>query len=222
MIPSHLLNAITTGDARELSRQIPDESVDLIFTDPVYERTEDYEWLAGMAARVLKTDGSLLVFQWTSRLRETLNALQPLNLEWIFSLYIPNRTKDTRCKAGFNKWTPCLWLSKGGAKCPRVADIIQCNASQSVYGDGSSNHQWSKSPEFIAYYAQALTKADSVIVDPFCGGGTVPMVAMMTGRRFVAFEIDPDTADKARERVSRTMPPLILPEPAQQPLLMAV
>jgi DNA modification methylase len=33
---------IYTGDARELSRAIPDESVDLIFTDPVYDRIEDY------------------------------------------------------------------------------------------------------------------------------------------------------------------------------------
>ena len=32
------LNTIITGDARELAKAIPDESVDLIFTDPVYDR----------------------------------------------------------------------------------------------------------------------------------------------------------------------------------------
>ena len=31
-------NGIYTGDAWELARAIPDESVDLIFTDPVYDQ----------------------------------------------------------------------------------------------------------------------------------------------------------------------------------------
>ena len=32
------LNKIYCGDARELLRQIPDESVDLVFTDPPYPK----------------------------------------------------------------------------------------------------------------------------------------------------------------------------------------
>lgn len=43
-------NGIYTGDARELAKAIPDESVDLIFTDPVYDRIEDYRWLAETGA----------------------------------------------------------------------------------------------------------------------------------------------------------------------------
>lgn len=203
-IPAEYLNQIVTGDAREIAKRIPDNSIDLIFTDPVYERIEDYAWLAETAARVLKPRGSLLCFQWASLLRETLNALEPLKLEWVFSLYIPNRTKDTRCKAGFNKWTPCLWLSRGDAKSPRTSDIKSCNAFAPVYGDGGSNHEWSKSPEFIAHYIEAFTKTGAVVYDPFCGGGTTPAMCKMFDRQFIASEIDPIRADRARTRVANT------------------
>ncbi len=214
-IPPEYFNQIVIGDARELAKRIPDESVDLIFTDPIYDRIDDYRWLAKTAARVLKPNGSLLVFQWASHMRETLNALNPLILEWIFSLYIPNRTKDTRCKAGFNKWTPCLWLSRGDVKSPRVADLIQCNAFQSVLGDGTSNHEWSKSPEFFYYYIDAICNINDSVLDPFVGGGTVPAVCKMLGRNYIAFEIDPDTAERARERVRNTQPPLFVLQPEQ-------
>lgn len=209
------LNTIITGDARELAEAIPDESVDLIFTDPVYQNIDDYRWLAETAVNILKPEGSVLVFQWSGFMRETLNALQPLKLEWIFSLYIPNRTIDTRCKAGFNKWTPCLWMSMGEAKSPRVADILQCNAFQAVFNNGSSNHEWSKSPEFFYYYLEAFTQPDSIVFDPFTGGGTVPAVCKMLGRNYLAFEIDPPTAARARERVAMTQPPLFVVQPEQ-------
>ena len=44
--PNDENQGIYTGDARELAEAIPDESVDLIFTDPVYDRIDDYRWLA--------------------------------------------------------------------------------------------------------------------------------------------------------------------------------
>ena len=45
-------NGIYCGDARELAQAIPDESVYLVFTDPVYNRVDDYRWLAETGARV--------------------------------------------------------------------------------------------------------------------------------------------------------------------------
>jgi hypothetical protein len=38
----------------------------------------------------------------------------------------------------------------------------------------------------------------------------------MLDRRYLAFEIDPETADIARQRVRETQPPLFTPEPQQE------
>jgi len=55
-MPKEYRNQIVTGDARELAKAIPDESIDLVFTDPVYDRIDDYRWLAETAARVLEPE----------------------------------------------------------------------------------------------------------------------------------------------------------------------
>lgn len=204
---------IVTGDARELAPAIPDETVDLIFTDPVYDRIEDYRWLAETAAGILKKGRSCLCFQWGSYLRETLATMTALDYQAICVLHYSNRVVDARNKVGINKWTPLLWLSKGFVASPRLLDLISCKAFDDSYGDGRSRHEWSKPPEFIAYYMQGLES--DIVFDPFTGSGTVPAVCKMLGRHYLAFEIDPDVAERARERVRNTQPPLFVVQPEQ-------
>jgi DNA modification methylase len=66
---------------------------------------------------------------------------------------------------------------------------------------------------------RAFTNKTYIIFDPFTGGGTVPAVCKMLQRRYLAFEIDPDTAELARERVRNTQPPLPLEMPTQEQLI---
>ena len=77
-IPSPLLNTITLGDSLELLQQLPDQSVDLILTDPPYFRIVGNEWdrqwanlddfrawvakLAEQFRRILKPHGALYWF----------------------------------------------------------------------------------------------------------------------------------------------------------------
>lgn len=109
-------NGIYTGDARELAKAIPDESVDLIFTDPVYDRIEDYAWLAETAARVLKPDSACLFFYGIGYLPETLNAVNhgKLNYRWQGIWYQSNNMQ--RADMGFCNYSPFLWLDKGKSK----------------------------------------------------------------------------------------------------------
>ena len=53
-----------------------------------------------------------------------------------------------------------------------------------------------------------------IVFDPFSGGGTVPAVCKMLDRNYIAFEIDPATAARARVRVEATqaMHPVFLEE----------
>ena len=67
----------------------------------------------------------------------------------------------------------------------------------------------------------AFTLPAAVVYDPFTGGGTVPAVCKMLGRNYVASEIDPDTAERARQRVPLTQPPLFVLQPEQLTLEIA-
>jgi len=66
-------------------------------------------------------------------------------------------------------------------------------------GDGKSRHPWGQDFAEAERIVLGFTDPDDLVCDPFAGGGTVPLAAMLNGRRAVASEIDPRThADAAR------------------------
>lgn len=207
------LNTIVTGDARELSKAIPDESVDLIFTDPMYDRLDDYRWLAETALRILKPDSALLVWLGIGYLPEVINALATfLSFRWQLIDRRLGQRPDPFLGWGFTKYAPCLWFEKGKSKLSTpTVDLLE----SITVGGMNFNHQWTKNPRASHDWIEDFTKPDSMIFDPFTGGGTVPAVCKMLGRNYLAFEIDPDTAERARERVANTQPPLFVMPPEQ-------
>ena len=215
-----LENGIYTGDARELASAIPDESVDLIFTDPVYDRIDDYRWLAETASRVLKPRGIVLVCFGIGYLPETLQALNHglMTYRWTMGAFQPNGPSRRGVARGFSKWWGCLWIDKKGDSLPpgHFPDMVQ-----SIAGTGwPGAHQWRKNPAPFISWLRAFAGPGEIVFDPFTGGGTVPAVCKMLGRRYLAFEIVPATAQDARDRVRQTQPPLFVPKPEQMGLVL--
>ena len=200
------LNTIITGDARELAKAIPDESVDLIFTDPVYDRIEDYSWLAETAARVLKPDRAILAFCGIGYLPETHDALRSGGLNYRWRLVIKPVWKlefHGRLLVGSQE---CLWYEKGRSKLFQSQLDVQTSTRKGNFKKGDAN--WGKSAQDLSRFVQAFSDLGHIIFDPFTGGGTVPAVCKQLHRPYLAFEIDPDTANMARQRVAETQPPL--------------
>ena len=212
-------NGIYTGDARELAKAIPDESVDLIFTDPVYQNIDDYRWLAKTAARVLRADRACLCFCGIGYLPEAMNALKAggLSYRWQLILYYSNRVNRLHVDAGYSGYTTCLWFQKGEMKRRKGRDLLPCAVFQNLTStNGRSNHIWGKPQSFYEFWLPLFP--NTIVLDPFTGGGTVPAVCKMLGRRYLAFEIDPDVAETARQRVRQTQPPLFTLQPEQAEL----
>ena len=83
-----------------------------------------------------------------------------------------------------------------------------------------NGHAWNKNPQAYIEWCDVFTPDEGIVVDFFGGGGTVPAVSKILARPYLAFEIDPGTADLARERVRNTQPPLFVQEPEQMKLEM--
>jgi DNA modification methylase len=207
--PIEYRNAIVTGDARTLAERIPDESVDLIFTDPVYERIEDYIWLAKVSNRILRPGAALLTFCGIGWLEETMAALRigGRRVTWTLPVYQPGQTQRIHPKC-FNHWYALLWA--GGQPLNTFVDV-QVSLMASLNG----SHKWRKNPLTLGKYLSAFTERGAVVADFFAGGGTVPAVCKMLGRNFIASEIDPETAERARLRLEQTQVPLFVLEPEQ-------
>ncbi len=214
MIGPYELNTIVTGDARELAKAIPDESIDLIFTDPVYDRIEDYRWLAETAVRVLKDTSAVLVWCGIDKIDKALAAMgECLQYRWTFASVLPVGKKGAFAQYQmFSNWRCLLWL-----------DLQRQSRGKKFFSDVSfevdNNYSglkgWGKSIATSSWWLQAFSGSGETVFDPFTGGGTVPAVCKMLGRNYLAFEIDPATAEMARQRVANTQPPLFVPEAVQ-------
>jgi len=189
------LDGIYVGDAKELAKEIPDKSVDLIFTDPVYQNFDDYRWLAQEANRILKPGAALLTFFGIGYAEETLKALREggRKVTWIMPIYQPGQTRRIHPKC-FCHWYGLLWA--GGKPYKTFVDV-QVSHTGTLVG----KHKWRKNPIPIAKYIDAFTKPGDVVVDFFCGGGAILAACKALGRHYLGFEIDPESANLAKSLV---------------------
>jgi adenine-specific DNA-methyltransferase len=214
-----MLNQIITGDARELVKSIEDNSVSCIFTDPIYENTEDYRWLAEIAMRVLKPNSACLAFVSTRNAARCQLAMEDTGLTYAYTLNyaIPGKPGALHLYGLYPTTTPCLLFAKGRRKAsPYLPDLIW-----------SADHcddkfEWSKNKKVLNRWMTSFTKPGDLIFDPFAGSGSIPVVAKETNRSFIGFEIVEKRANEARERLARTLTPLLLIEPIEQQERMAI
>jgi DNA modification methylase len=214
-MPDEYKNQIVTGDARVLAERIPDESIDLIFTDPVYDRIDDYRWLAETAARVLKPDRWCCAYYGIGYLPETTAAMScSLTYEWHHVHYMPTLNARGAYKT-FSNYRGLLRYMKGRAIPRHHLRDLQTDA----YAPKNNGHEWAKNEDVITAMIGALAQAGSVVLDLFCGKGATLAACSVLGLLYIAFEIDPITAELARERVRNTQPPLFVLEPQQLELI---
>jgi DNA modification methylase len=218
-----MLNQIITGDARELAKDIPDQSVDMVFTDPVYENLDDYAWLAETAARVLKPEKACLV--WCSSVKQY--EVQPLMREHLTFVLQLTYTKVAKAYKvwGYKTFlwtTPCLWFQRDGDHFHEdhawlIDSVLDYgNAVVSTAAPPAGTYKWHKNPEAYIRWLLAFTKPGDVVWDPFTGTGSLPLVCAEHGRHFIASEIVPEVAERARTRLATAQSQLRLPDMTRQ------
>jgi tRNA G10 N-methylase Trm11 len=210
-MPAEFRNQIVTGDCRELAKRIPDESIDLIFTDPPYPREflPLYGWLAREAARVLAPGGLCIVMCGHSYLPDIFASMTVhLVYHWAFCMDTAGPTCAVHQRKVSTSWRPILSFSRGAYD----GRWITMDRFPSLHRD-KSYHVWGQSENSAQFFVQAINAR--LVWDPFTGGGTVPAVCKMLGRNWTAFEIDPTTADIARKRVEQTQIPWFAEQPQQ-------
>lgn len=220
-------NGIYVGDARELSASIPDESVDLIFTDPPYigNVVHLYEWLGGFASRVLKPNSALLCFFGIGFLDKVLDALKSggLSYRWLFTVkWVGRPVFYGRIATHAQR---CLWLEKGhSVPNSMVKDIwlvSQSSQSRSRYyvksdsNWNSGSAEWGKDIEVVSIWTAGFIGTKKIVLDPFCGFGTMQAACKMTGNYWLGFDISESAVVSARRRVSNTPVPLFTCIPEQ-------
>ncbi len=222
-IPEEYRNQIITGDAKELSKRIPDESIDLIFTDPPYSKKflYLYEWLAPEAKRILKPGGFCLALCGQMYLDQIFEIMgRHLNYFWKYEIGLSGWAAGQIWPHGNNKISiisrckPLLAYSNIEKALPRTRTM------GIFYGNGKDKrfHKWGQDVVSARYYIDCFSGPEEIIFDPFMGGGTTAVACKVLRRNYIGFEISPESAKTARERVLNAQPPLFVLEPEQLPI----
>lgn len=192
------------GDFRKVGREIKDNSIDLVFTDPPYiteDSIELYRSLSILAKRVLKEGGSCLCYVTQTALHDVLNIMSPhLKYWWIISLKHGGHT-GRHGRGIFVEWKPILWFVKGTSRysIDFVADFIKSEPPEKIF------HPWEQSVKEAEYYIDYLAPENGVVLDCMMGSGTTGVSALKLGRDFVGIEKDTDTFDIAKGRIWKSI-----------------
>jgi 16S rRNA G966 N2-methylase RsmD len=193
------------ADIREITpADIPDNSVQLIFTDPQYDKPSlsFYKVLAVLAERILMEGGSLITYIGQYALPVILDyILKNSTLKYYWELAVlhsgaqmPMYSKHIRVD-----WKPLLWFYKGDA--PTILYDIHDSIKSDI--PDKLGHDWAQSTREASYCIQILTYEGQTVVDPFCGSGTTAIAALNLKRNFVGSDINADTLELARANINK-------------------
>ncbi len=189
------------GDLLEAGAEIADESVDVIVTDPPYpeEFLETFSKLSELAARVLKPGGHCLVMSGQSHLPEVYTRLcENLKYQWTLNYYTPGQSTQVFGRKVKSNWKPVIWLIKGKNDWEHIQDTVRSDENDKRF------HKWGQSVSGIAKLIELFSVQNQTVFDPFVGGGTTAIAALVTGRKFIGIDIDPLCIAMSSKRIAET------------------
>lgn len=201
------------GDFMEKEKDIDDNSIDLILTDPPYgfDALPIYEGLAWLADRVLKPGGSLIFFVSHLMLEKVIQIIgdntDNLTYWWIFCVRPSRYHSKVHARHIFAEWKPMLWYVKGGgpnelATSSTMGDFIESIPPET----DKAVHEWEQSTVEAEYIIKNLTwENHSTVLDPMMGSGTTGIAAIRNNRKFIGIEINPEKFEIAKARIAKEM-----------------
>ncbi|MCX6032042.1 MAG: DNA methyltransferase [Chloroflexi bacterium] len=192
---------LLVASVADLAQQIAAGSVDVIITDPPYERPALplYAELAQFGAHALKPGGSLIVMCGQSYLPEVLALMQPhIRYHWMVAYLTPGGQAVQLWQRQINTfWKPVLWFVQGNYAGKWAGDV----AKSAVNDNDKRFHRWGQSESGMADLLERFSNAGETVCDPFLGGGTTGVVAVALGRKFIGADTDPALIEVTRQRL---------------------
>lgn len=190
------------GDFREREKAIPENSVDLILTDPPYggQYLELWAALGNLAKRVLVDGGYLIAYSGQLYLPQVLNALSQ-HLEYFWALALRQKSRNLmQTRNIFSLWKPILIFFKPPLNLNEkyLVDIIEGPGAE------KNNHQWQQAESEIYPLIEYFCPQNGVILDPMAGSGTTLAAAKKLQRQYLGIELEAENLPKIAERLEWT------------------
>ncbi len=192
------------GDVKRIP--LPDESIDLIFTDPPYgkEYLFVFEELAKEAMRILKPGAFILIMCGGTYLNQIFSTLDKsgLNYFWKYEFYLTGKGGGFLWPRGntkvpiISRSKPILAYSKDNGL-PRTGtlSVFTSNGADKRY------HHWGQDVGSARYFIDCFSKKGDLILDPMVGGGTTLIAAELIERKYIGLDIDFKSCQTSKRRL---------------------
>ena len=225
--PDDFINKIICGDCLKVMKDIPDNSIDLVLTDPPYFLPASHYQTRKQFIRNFSDLGILEYF-----IKDTFLQFNRITKEsGIIYIFCDEQSYPLFyyhlypfCKSV----RPLIWDKKtsiNGYSWRHQHELIifaEMPKSKPIpTGDGdilrysavkvdSREHPAEKPIDLNKTLIEKSSQENDIILDPFLGSGTTAVACKSLGRRYIGIEISPEYCEIARRRVNATPEPLFI------------
>jgi DNA modification methylase len=200
---------LVLGDAREVLKRIPSNSVDHVITDPPwgvgfdeYDDLKAFIDVRDELYRVMKPNSWLTFFFTPKRIYDITPYLQRFNYKWMIPyLFTSFGSLSRNPLSSQATYSIIMVFAKDNPK-------IAVSRKDVIYSDElpiveSSPREPQFKPTFtVSVLVTMFSREGDLILDPFAGYGSIPLVCELFNRRWIGIEIDPVKYEVAKQILS--------------------
>lgn len=230
------LNKIYNGDALELLKFIPNNSIDLVVTDPPYKITSrgnsgdtggmlakdlskrglifkhnaiDIEDWIDDVYRVLKEGSHCYIMTNNKNLKHYLNVIENAKFK-IFKTLIWKKDNCITNMFYMDTHEYIIFCRKGKAK--RINNcgtksVLDFSNKKMKDENGNNLHDTEKPVSLLSVLIANSSNEGEIVLDPFMGIGGVPVACKSLNRKYIGMEIDPNYYNISLSRLNEVQQP---------------
>jgi site-specific DNA-methyltransferase (adenine-specific) len=184
------------GDCVEYMRTLPDQSIDVIVTDPPYgigKAKWDISFPTDWIDEAWRVTSRMLVMQGSGGV---VNAGQAIG-KYRECVVLHSRNGMSRSAIAFGNYIPVL--ACGDWKWKARPNLLAFNVSMKEKID----HPCPKPLAAMELLIDRYTEPGWTVFDPYAGSGTIGVACVKAGRKFIGCEIEPKYFDIAKTRIEK-------------------
>jgi len=210
------INKIICGDCLKVVKDWPDNCVDLVLTDPPYNKKIKYEnyqddlttkqynkfiykylslVLEKSSGKIVLVVGSMLLWSWWQYLKEA----KVISVKIGAVTY--NREKNMRLQ-----WCPVLTTVSSNKLVYDLWENIRWTFEGYYYKEKRYDHPAQTPLKLMLQCVDLFSTVGGLIVDTFCGSGTACVSAKMLGRRYIGIDTSKKSCEITRKRLKGVRP----------------
>ena len=192
---------IRLGDFKKVLDDIPDNSIDLILTDPPYpyEYIDCWTELGIFAQSKLKDGGFLIAYSGHIHLPEVINRVLESGIKWYWlgsCLHTGHGLSQVFEVNMLAKHKPILFFYKGNKhkQSNWTVDVFESKDEET-----KEFHKWGQTVDIFDKLIKIFEP--KIVVDPFLGGATTAIACLMNNVKFIGAEINDDDYNISKKRI---------------------